>query len=62
MKLNAPGAVREEAVPVHPIKLFRCLSGGKDTVVGRLREILNVKLAMKYCDQQKALENSQDRI
>lgn len=31
-------------------------------VVGRLKEVSNVKLVMKYCYQWKALENTQDRI
>lgn len=62
LKLNDPGEICEEDISLHPIKLFRSLLGRKDMLVGRLKEILNVKLVMKYCYQWKALENTQDRI
>lgn len=48
LELNAPGEIQEEDTSLQPIKLFRSLLAGKNMVAGRIKEILNGKLIMKY--------------
>lgn len=61
-ELNAPGELSEEDTSLQAIKLFISLLAGRDMVAGRIKEILNGKLVMKYSHQWKPLENTQDRL
>lgn len=61
-ELNAPGELSEEDTSLQAIKLFIGLLAGKDMFAGRIKEILNGKVVMKYSYQWKPLENTQDRL